>query len=374
MVYAYLLNGMCISPIRIKNPNKGLKVAPGSVNQLKDCTSAYIDVPCGVCSECIAVKQMSIVQRIQMESLDHHLFFCTLTYQDSEIPVIHTSTGYDIRYADVSDVQKMCKRLRKSEAFGRPFRYFAVSELGSKKGRPHFHIIFLLPKHEGDDFNTCISLQKRLFDTVFSEWRRNYGSTRAPIWRPLSLFVERFSGGELKRTFDLHYVQPYQGSSSFLSVAFYVIKYMLKPSSRAVRLQQALHLNLPPGEYEKVWSLVRPRYFKSLDFGSSKSQKVSDFLSECVSRSLEESSPYPCFYNVDTGQSFPLSRFYRGKSHIYDLDSALKFRELSLHSGLDSSDPKKVRHISELDKSISDYEKKVSSAFSHGSLDDVLDF
>ena len=48
-----------------------------------------------------------------------------------------TSTGYSIRFADVTDVQKMFKRLRKKNAFGRPFRYLAVSELGSKKGRPH---------------------------------------------------------------------------------------------------------------------------------------------------------------------------------------------------------------------------------------------
>lgn len=125
---------MCISPIRIKNPNLGL-IGPNA--QFKDTISHYINVPCGVCPQCVANRQMQFVQRLQMEELVNHLFMCSLTYNNESMPVVTTSTGYDIRYADVSDVQKMFKRLRKRIAFGRPFRYFGVSELGTKKGRPH---------------------------------------------------------------------------------------------------------------------------------------------------------------------------------------------------------------------------------------------
>lgn len=125
---------MCLSPIRIKNPNLGLT---GPNAQFKDTVSQMINVPCGVCAECVAARQMQYVQRLQMEELVNHVFFCTLTYNNEMLPVVETSTGYRIRYADVSDVQKMFKRLRKRNAFGRPFRYFAVSELGTLKGRPH---------------------------------------------------------------------------------------------------------------------------------------------------------------------------------------------------------------------------------------------
>lgn len=125
---------MCVSPIRIKNPNLGLT---GPNAQFKDTISHMIDVPCGVCSECVAVRQMQYVQRLQMEELVNHFFFCTLTYNDEMMPCVTTSTGYVIRFADVSDVQNMFKRLRKRNAFGRPFRYFAVSELGKQRGRPH---------------------------------------------------------------------------------------------------------------------------------------------------------------------------------------------------------------------------------------------
>lgn len=129
---------MCISPIRIKNPNLGMT---GPNAQFKDCVSRFIEVPCGVCADCVASRQMQLVQRLQVESLVNHLFFCTLTYNNECLPVVTTSTGYFIRFADVTDVQKMFKRLRKKNAFGRPFRYLAVSELGSKKGRPHLTFI-----------------------------------------------------------------------------------------------------------------------------------------------------------------------------------------------------------------------------------------
>lgn len=125
---------MCISPIKIKNPNLGMT---GPNAQFKDCVSRYIEVPCGVCCQCVANRQLQYVQRLQAESLVNHFFFCTLTYNNDCLPRVSTSTGYDIRFADVRDVQNMFKRLRKRNAFGRPFRYFAVSELGSTRGRPH---------------------------------------------------------------------------------------------------------------------------------------------------------------------------------------------------------------------------------------------
>lgn len=133
---------MCLSPVSIENPNYGRK---DSFAQYKDVVSRRIYVPCGHCAECIASRQLQFVQRLQMEEIANHLFFCTLTYNNDMLPVVGTSTGYNIRFADVSDVQKMFKRLRKRNAFGRPFRYFGVSELGSRRGRPHpfsyyFHV------------------------------------------------------------------------------------------------------------------------------------------------------------------------------------------------------------------------------------------
>lgn len=102
-----------------------------------DCSSEYIYVPCGYCKECIAVKQMYYVQRVRMEALHSFLYFTTLTYDNQHLPRIRVSSGYDIPYASIHHLQLLMKRLRNNNSFGRPFRYFAVRERGSERGRPH---------------------------------------------------------------------------------------------------------------------------------------------------------------------------------------------------------------------------------------------
>lgn len=313
---------MCVSPIRIRNPNYGNKSK--LISKLSDTSSQFINVPCGHCSECVAVRQMSIIQRVQMEELENHVFFCTLTYNDVAMPVITSSTGYDIRYADVSDVQKMIKRLRKSNAFGRKFRYFGVSELGSSRGRPHFHLLFFLPKLDSDSFNDCLNLEVTLYNAVLHEWRRNLGSTRKPIWLNCCDYVKRVRNGRVKSTFDLHYVNPRSSDGGTADVGFYVTKYMMKPSDRSERLQSALRLNLDPDEYERIWSIVKCRWFSSLKFGYNDSDKVKSYIKKCISDSkLVEDSPK--FFNPVSGRSFPLSRYYLNNGDLFSVDDALFF-------------------------------------------------
>lgn len=313
---------MCVSPIRIRNPNYGNKSK--YISALVDTSSVFINVPCGHCSECVAVRQMSVVQRCQMEEMNNHLFFCTLTYNNECLPFLTTSTGYDIRYADVSDVQKMMKRIRKYDLFGRKFKYFGVSELGSKRSRPHFHLIFSIEKRDSDTFSDVLNMEHDYFDVVLSQWKRNYGSSRNPIWKPCCTFVSRISHGRVHRTFDFHYVNPRSASGDVCDVPFYVTKYMLKPSDRETRLQQALKLNLPSDEYEDTWKIVRSRHFSSLHFGYDGEQNVRDYIRDCVvkSRFYEDS---PKFYNPFSGASFPLSRYYMNNGDLYTIDDALFF-------------------------------------------------
>ena len=294
---------MFISPIRIRNPNYHSKLPSA---EFKDKVSLFINIPCGHCPECVSYKQMSIVQRVQMESLENYVFFSTLTYNDESIPKITTSSGYDLKYADIRDVQNMVKRLRKYDRFGRPFKYFAVSEFGGLRGRPHFHILWLLPKRSGEDFNDILNLEKVLFDSVLLEWRRNYGSNRKPVYKPLCTYVRKFVRGKLSCTYDLHYVRP-QICSDETDVAFYVSKYMIKPSDRQVCLQQALKLNLSEDEYEDIWSLIRPRWFSSLHFGRNKS--ADDYIRFCVARSKSDSD-FPKFYNPQQKHASNAFQFY----------------------------------------------------------------
>lgn len=322
---------MCISPVRIRNPNYGIH---NKGTEFKDTVSAFINVPCGHCCECVAIRQMSYVQRIQLEAKKNHLFFSTLTYNDESLPTIEVN-GRCIRYADVSDVQKMVKRLRKSKVFGRPFRYLAVSELGSKRGRPHFHILWLLPKFKDDTYNDMLNLEGTLYRSILHEWRRNYGSCRKPVYRPLCTPIRKWIGGKLKTNYDTHYVNPSLTNEGTSNVAFYVTKYMMKPSDREIKLQQALHLNLDEYEYEKIWSKIRPRTFNSLGlglngeltpFGVEPDPDLVSYVRSCVELS-KENDVSPKFYVPETGASFPLSRYFKTKAFCYNYDDAKYFAQ-----------------------------------------------
>lgn len=344
---------MCTSPVLIPNPNLGLKDT--GLGFMKDTVSQYIRIPCRHCAECVANMQMQLVQRVQMECLGQHCFFCTLTYNDDSLPVLYLprSDGpgsIPIRFADVSDVTNMLKRLRKRDAFGRPFRYLAVSELGSVRARPHFHILFFLPMEPGDDIGSCLNLERTMFRAVLSEWRRNYSSNwRKPEYRPLCTFVQKWTRRGLSSTFDLHWCNPALTASGVADVGFYVTKYMTKPSDHGVRLQRALRLNLEPDVYENVWSTVKPRAFASIGLGvrpvlDSRGSRIISldpdivaYLKSCVSKSIGLYNS-PRFINPVDGSTYPLSRYYYRFGEIYSLQDSLSFYYLSSDQDPDNVD------------------------------------
>lgn len=150
-------------------------------------------------------------------------------------------------------------------------------------------------------------------------------NTRAPKYEPLCDYHSRYYNGEWHRTFDFHYIDPGLTDKGESDVAFYVTKYLLKPSKYVRRLQQALKLNLEPDEYERVWSLLKPRALvsKGWGLGSFESDpennrktlpntKISDHIRKGIDHA-KKLYPYPVFINPLTGQSFPLSPYYRKK-------------------------------------------------------------
>lgn len=332
---------MCLSPIYLRNPNwkyvrpsKGMPaIYPHS--PLND-DGFMIPVPCGVCKQCIALKSLYMVQRLQVEALHNHLFFGTLTYNNDMLPR-YSVNGYNIPYADITDFQLMCKRISADLKFGVPFRYFAVSERGSERGRPHMHCIILIPKLYAHQDWQIINLERRIKFELLKNWQRNLGSSRSPHMVDLCTYKERIMYGKLYRNYDLHYVEPKLSSNGCSDVAFYVLKYMLKSSNKEIRLQQALHLNLDPDDYEKSWSIVKSRFWHSFGFGLNSSMygrkilydpEAVAYVRKCVDFS-DKRLGYPCFFNPDTGSSSPLSRYYRSIGSIYSADDALKFFEAS---------------------------------------------
>lgn len=365
---------MCISPVTIPNPNLGKHFSKGSLWSLKDCKSATIRVPCGHCPECVHSKQMQLCQRAHMESLSNYLFFATLTYNSESLPRVVTSTGFSISFADWRDLQLTFKRLRKRNSFTRPFRYLAVSERGSTRGRPHFHILFFVPKYDGDDPKiTPSNLERIMWNALLSEWKRNISSNRRkPVYVNLLTFKRKLHLGRLISNYDLHYVRPSVGDDGAASVAFYVTKYMLKRSDKESRLQQALKLNLPEDEYDVVWDLVRSRVDTSLYFGLNPNpfgdfdENIVKYLRDCVLRSTE----FAKFFNPSDGKSTPLARYYKSFPEIYTLDDALRFKDECPDSYEDGFHYDEV-YYSQLIKSVRDYEKTIQNVVDRGDFDNI---
>lgn len=317
------------NPYYRKDPSKGL-------NFLHDCKSQYMRVPCGHCPSCIATKQMYILQRFFMQSLDSYVFFSTFTYDNEHLPSLEVN-GYTLHYANFKHFTDMVKRIRVSNLFGRPFSYFAVSELGSKRGRPHFHCLWFLPCYPSDNSMTPYNLEDTLYKTLFSQWKVRVSPSKSlPKYEPLFQFHQKYVAGKVYSNFDLHFVRPTLGTSTSDSVAFYVMKYLLKSSSRERKLQQALRLNLEPSEYIKVWNTIKShsQFSKFFGYGFNPfctscnsrcvvpSPKVLDYIRSGIKRT-PAGSPYPLFFSPYDGSSYPLAPFYQSRSVFYSFEDAL---------------------------------------------------
>lgn len=360
---------LCNSPISIRNPNYGHSHDSGSPFSIKDCVSKYIRVPCGHCAECVKKKQMFLVQRVQMECLSNYLYFATFTYSDKYLPIYTTSTGRKIRYADWNDLQLCLKRIRNNNGFSRPFKYMAVSERGSKRGRPHFHALFLLPKYKTDDRYTPQNLEKIMFDNFLKYWARNVGTRKNPEYRQLLDYKKMIFHGAVKTNYDLHYIQPTVYDDGLTSVAFYVTKYLLKESDVDTKLQMALKLNYDMEEFEVIWKTVKSRTICSKFFGLNKDEKgnidskIYDYIRDCINKSDD----LPMFFNTQNGKSFPLSRYYKSKGMLYNLDDAIRFTKFD-----ESGNPIFIyddKHYSQLIQSLKDYEKIQSNVETSGDMD-----
>lgn len=282
-----------------------------------------------------------------MESLKNHLFFCTLTYNNEFLPEYILPDGDIIHFADFLDIDLLFKRLRNKDAFTRPFRYICVSERGGKKHRPHFHILFLVPKYEGDDYNTCLDLQSKMRVEVLANWCRNLGGRRRSAdYHPLCTFKERWYAGKLHTNYDLHYVVPNLSTNGVSDVAFYVLKYMLKPS----KFEKHLFLSLKSRfvDYLSHWDIIKSRRTNSKGLGLPFDEDVVKYLRSCIGRS-DVSLGYPQYFSPTTGQAFPLAHYYRNYGHIYSFADCLPF-SMEFEEPVDMDITQKIIRFSQFDK------------------------
>lgn len=310
---------MCDAPILIRNPNFRSPVKDPTFHNLHDTIHEFMPVPCGRCATCIHLRQIYMVQRVQMEALSNDLFYGTLTYNQDSLPIAQFG---DIRFAypDYSDWQKMIKMIRKDYP-NLSFRYLLVSEYGGKKHRPHYHFILSLPR-TSDFFAEKWSKANELFRIFLKYWRRNYGSTRTPIWKPLCNYVRR--GG--KYNYDLHWLDPTSSKDGLDGVSFYVTKYVLKYDEWVDKFKSKLFFSLSDDDFKVAYDLFKPRCLFSKGFGSSDDPKVRHHIYNGIDFSLADSKAlFPYYISVQNGSTYPLCPYYRKK--FLDVDSSIVFRD-----------------------------------------------
>lgn len=277
-------------------------------SKLHDTKSQYIYVNCGVCPQCVRNRQNYLIQRVQLESMTNYVFFGTFTYSDDMLPFIDVGE-YRHYYADVSDFQNMIKRCRKRDEWIIN-KYLYVTEYGSKRHRPHFHALFFVPKSSDDSIYDPLAIEDYLRDMFKSEWRRNVGSTRVPIYKPLSSFIVKNSSYGKRSPFDFHFVNPALTSGSESDVGFYVTKYCCKFDKWIQDKRTALYYNLDPDEYKSVWKLLKPRLEFSNYFGIS--DVARDYVRKCIDV-YSDKFDYPVFVNPCSGNTFPMSPYLFNK-------------------------------------------------------------
>lgn len=311
---------MCLAPILIDNPYYGSPIRSPTFRAIHDTANTKMAVPCGRCATCIHLKQIYLIQRVQMESLNNDLFYGTLTYNQDSLPVAEYG-NIKFAYPDFSDWQKMIKMIRKHYPDLR-FKYMLVTEYGGKKHRPHFHFVLSLPRSDcGTSLAEKVSKAYRLFNIFLSYWRRNYGSTRKPIWKSLCTYVNR----GVKYNYDLHYLDPNSSVDGLDGVSFYVTKYILKFDDWVNKFKSVLFYNLSEKDYKDAWDKFRPRLLLSKGFGSPNDFDVRKHIAHGINFALSiPTAFFPYYVSRVNGSTYPLAPYY--SKRFVDVDSTLVFR------------------------------------------------
>lgn len=116
----------CLSPLKIVNPKyKGEKgLEPETIYDY------YLIVPCGRCFECLKSRASNWKSRLYVEyQHSKRSVFLTLTIDNEHLEFCQSNTS--------SSIRRFLELYRRY--FGHSVRHFFITELGSEKGRLHFH-------------------------------------------------------------------------------------------------------------------------------------------------------------------------------------------------------------------------------------------
>lgn len=323
---------MCVRPVQVPNPSRVPNPREWLMNhpfeRRKDLTSAYIRVPCGHCVECVRLQQNYWIQRFRLMASVSDMYYQTLTLKPSMTPhlklTFENGDTFDKEIVTRDMLQKYFKRLRKDNVFGTQFKYFAVSEYGGKRHRPHFHIVYFVPKTD-DPLAVKVGRGNKLKWELFEYWSRNDGTRKNPVYIPYCEYHEKHVGSKIFRNYDFHYIVPSATQNGTSDVGFYVSKYILKFSGYVDSVIHLFWHNLNPDDLPGAISSFRPFLLCSKNFGSVSPDKwkadfteFNNIIDVCKQKSLTScrngTNKFDSFlFYTPDGKAFPLSPLLRKK-------------------------------------------------------------
>lgn len=190
--------------------------------------------------------------------------FVTLTYDTSCVPI--SENGF--MNLDKTDVQKFFKRLRKLS--NEKLKYYVCGEYGTKKMRPHYHIILFNANKE----------------MVHKAWMLNN--------KPLgSIFIGQVTDASIgytlkymtkKGKIPLHFNDDRQKEFSLMSKKMgdnYITKNMVKWHKED--LEKRMYVNIPGNK-----KIAMPRYYKDKIYNEIEKQKISEYLLKISEQETEK--------------------------------------------------------------------------------------
>lgn len=342
---------MCECPTIIKNPYAGCDPSKG-FNYLHDCVSAYIEVPCGRCRECISTKQDTYSVRSLVERSRSIPFFLTLTYDNKHVPRMDSVGDCLDRFAypDYKHVADMFKRLRRfiekndsiRSLFAEdldekiynsdkvvktpPFKYLAVQEFGKVNLRPHFHILLFVRipatvatwSRQSSEFNCWVSSIEVFLSTWFRcNWAINVGTKWNPKYETLYTYVRR---GKYC-TYDFHRVVETTSCPSN-SPVYYVTKYLYKFNKRLNKFSKFVYAQYKQGKlseerfnfFDKVTRMCAKT---SNYFGFPMTSDIIERVVRSIHRSKMDNPCFPKYYDTE-GVSHPFPRTWKPRFLLLD--------------------------------------------------------
>lgn len=342
---------MCECPTIIRNPYAGCDPSKG-YNYLHDCVSAFIEVPCGKCRECIATKQDTYSVRSLVERSRSIPFMLTLTYDQKHVPRMDKCGDVldDFAYPDYKHVSDMFKRLRRtidkspwlSCMFAEPieeklynsdkvvktppFKYLAVQEFGKINLRPHFHILLFVripsalikKSRQSVEFQCwCTDVERFLHAWFKHNWAINVGSKWNPEYETLYTYVR--SGKYC--TYDFHRIVECDDTPSN-SPVYYVTKYLYKFNKKLDKFGKMVFAKYKQGQISEDRFLFFKKKCRmcaktSNYFGFPFSEDEINRVLRSISQSKSEKPCFPKYYDSD-GVSHPFPRTWKPRFLLLD--------------------------------------------------------